>query len=209
MAWTSPRTWTTGELVTKAIMDTHVRDNLNAVHITQVTALPGSPFDGQLILFTDSTSAPTYVWQLRYNANSASSFKWEFVGGSSFNSAEVDIQYANITSYDMTNSPAAILAPLAGDYDVIVSGTNQRNSGNTSFWSYNKNGAGADDTIASGDSGAGTSVAGFVHTGSLWFVHRATLAVNDSMRIAYRASNSGTNHALDNARLRLLPFRVG
>lgn len=31
MAWTAPRTWTTGELVTKGIMDTHVRDNFNAV----------------------------------------------------------------------------------------------------------------------------------------------------------------------------------
>jgi len=28
MAWTDPRTWTIGEIVTKAIMDTHVRDNL-------------------------------------------------------------------------------------------------------------------------------------------------------------------------------------
>ena len=35
MAWTTPRTWTTGELVTKTIMDTHVRDNLSflgAIH---------------------------------------------------------------------------------------------------------------------------------------------------------------------------------
>ena len=29
MAWTTPRTWTTGEVVTKAIMDTHVKDNFN------------------------------------------------------------------------------------------------------------------------------------------------------------------------------------
>lgn len=29
MAWTTPRTWTDGEIVTKAIMDTHVRDNLD------------------------------------------------------------------------------------------------------------------------------------------------------------------------------------
>jgi hypothetical protein len=29
MAWTNPRTWSDGELVTKAIMDVHVRDNLN------------------------------------------------------------------------------------------------------------------------------------------------------------------------------------
>lgn len=31
MAWTAPRTWTTGELVTAAIMNTHVRDNLSAI----------------------------------------------------------------------------------------------------------------------------------------------------------------------------------
>lgn len=29
MAWTTPRTWTDGELVNKIIMDAHVRDNLN------------------------------------------------------------------------------------------------------------------------------------------------------------------------------------
>jgi len=31
MAWTTPRTWTLGELITKTIMDTHVRDNLLAL----------------------------------------------------------------------------------------------------------------------------------------------------------------------------------
>lgn len=29
MAWTAPRTWVTGELVTASLMNTHVRDNLN------------------------------------------------------------------------------------------------------------------------------------------------------------------------------------
>lgn len=32
MAWTAPRTWVASEVVTKALMDTHVRDNLNALH---------------------------------------------------------------------------------------------------------------------------------------------------------------------------------
>jgi len=31
MAWTAPRTWTDGELVNAAIMNPHVRDNLNAI----------------------------------------------------------------------------------------------------------------------------------------------------------------------------------
>jgi hypothetical protein len=30
MAWTAPRTWTAGEVVTAAILNTHVRDNLKA-----------------------------------------------------------------------------------------------------------------------------------------------------------------------------------
>ena len=29
MAWTTPRTYTTNEVISKAILDTHVRDNLN------------------------------------------------------------------------------------------------------------------------------------------------------------------------------------
>lgn len=31
MAWTAPRTWSTGELVTATIMNTHIRDNLDAL----------------------------------------------------------------------------------------------------------------------------------------------------------------------------------
>lgn len=31
MAWTTPRTWATSEIVTAAMMNTHVRDNLNAL----------------------------------------------------------------------------------------------------------------------------------------------------------------------------------
>ena len=39
MAWTTPRTWVDGELVTAALMNTHLRDNLNAVpHIIRKTA---------------------------------------------------------------------------------------------------------------------------------------------------------------------------
>lgn len=32
MAWTTPRTWTVGELVTASIMNTHVKDNFNALN---------------------------------------------------------------------------------------------------------------------------------------------------------------------------------
>lgn len=31
MAWTTPRNWTSGELVTEAMMDTHVKDNMTSL----------------------------------------------------------------------------------------------------------------------------------------------------------------------------------
>ncbi len=37
MAWTSPRTWVTGEVVTSALLNTHVRDNFNATAVAVVT----------------------------------------------------------------------------------------------------------------------------------------------------------------------------
>lgn len=44
MAWTTPRTWTTGETVTKTIMDTHVKDNLDYLK-TQTDRLSVSQID--------------------------------------------------------------------------------------------------------------------------------------------------------------------
>lgn len=34
MAWTTPRTWVAGELVTAALFNTHLRDNLNFLYAT-------------------------------------------------------------------------------------------------------------------------------------------------------------------------------
>ena len=34
MAWTTPRTWTVGEIVTASLLNTHVRDNLTAAYQT-------------------------------------------------------------------------------------------------------------------------------------------------------------------------------
>ncbi|CAB4190633.1 hypothetical protein UFOVP1196_80 [uncultured Caudovirales phage] len=67
MAWTTPRTWVSGELVTASMMNTHVRDNLNA--LTQATstitttgtqtalALPTGR--GDLVIFCNNASTLT------------------------------------------------------------------------------------------------------------------------------------------------------
>lgn len=40
MAWTTPRTWVTNELVTAAMMNTHVRDNLKHYQDTRYVSIP-------------------------------------------------------------------------------------------------------------------------------------------------------------------------
>mgnify|MGYP001592239233 CR=1 FL=1 len=42
MAWTAPRTWVTSELVTAAIMNTHIRDNLLALSTHEHTGAAGA-----------------------------------------------------------------------------------------------------------------------------------------------------------------------
>jgi hypothetical protein len=80
MPWTAPRTWLVNEVVTAGMMNAHVRDNLNAVNPDPATTLP-SPSHGLVALLVDSTTNPSYQWRFRYNANSTSPYKWEFVGG--------------------------------------------------------------------------------------------------------------------------------
>ena len=79
MAWTTPRTWTDGELVTKAIMDVHVRDNLNAARGTVIrktgdtsrasTITPTD--DPDLILPVVANDVFNIVWRLRITSASA------------------------------------------------------------------------------------------------------------------------------------------
>jgi len=73
MAWTTPRTWVTGEVPTAVLMNAHVRDNLNQTAVGLVTA------DGDIVAATGANVMK------RLAAMSGDVFKHE-VGG-----LEVDI----------------------------------------------------------------------------------------------------------------------
>jgi hypothetical protein len=72
MGWTAPRTWTDGELVTKAIMDVHIRDNQLAEgpHLIARKTADESDAVGTLQnddhLFTPSIPA-NEVWRLDWH----------------------------------------------------------------------------------------------------------------------------------------------
>lgn len=53
MAWTAPRTWVTGEVVTAALLNTHIRDNMNVLNPNSFTYIhaPGGAITAGSITF--------------------------------------------------------------------------------------------------------------------------------------------------------------
>ena len=86
-----------------------------------VTSLPANPVDGQEVDFLASATDGV-IWRLRYRAGSASSYKWEFVGGPPM------VRYAEgqfsarsvsawaVMSQDGSSPPPTVTVPLAGQY---------------------------------------------------------------------------------------------
>lgn len=118
----------------------------SAAGASLVTALPGSPTDGQEIIYTDSLTAPTYQWHLRYVSAKASN-KWIYLGGvplrgfTSANNGTTSSSYVTLT-----NDPS-ITIPIAGDYHINqnVSGQGTNQTGNRGFSSYSVGGTAAND----------------------------------------------------------------
>lgn len=109
-----------------------------------VTALPGSPTDGQEVIYTDSLTAPTYQWHLKYVSAKASN-KWIFVGGAPIVSEVATSEATNSSTYvALTTAGPSIAVPVAGDYIVshgFMTGTSNRGH----QMSYDIGGTGAVD----------------------------------------------------------------
>lgn len=85
------------------------------------TTLPALPADGQEHILVDSVTAPAYQWRFRYNAQSTSAYKWEFVGGAAW---EVFVAAGWGTAFGTANwtfhSPVmSMTVPRPGDYSVL------------------------------------------------------------------------------------------
>lgn len=82
-----------------------------------VTALPGSPVDGQEIYFQDAAMATDgVVWHLRYRVAAPGSFKWEFLGGSALHNLNGTSDSVTATTAVILPNTPLITVPLAGDY---------------------------------------------------------------------------------------------
>ena len=83
------------------------------------TTLPASPYDGQEAILVDSITAPTYQWRFRYNAQSTSPYKWEYVGGTSATAyiGTGESTTTTATWLDLATVGPRVIVPRAGDYD--------------------------------------------------------------------------------------------
>jgi len=85
-----------------------------------VTALPGSPADGQEVILCDDVSNPTYQWRLRYVANKTSN-KWLFIGGAPIFSLVSTVGTTGSSAYvALASAGPSITVPVAGDYFVRI-----------------------------------------------------------------------------------------
>lgn len=111
----------------------HHRINTHATRIEKVerrvkpysvvTALPASPVNGQIIYYQSAAMATDgIVWQFKYNSSSASTYKWEFVGGPQWSSNITTAEAPSGTGswLNLTTDGPKLVAPLAGDYYVRV-----------------------------------------------------------------------------------------
>jgi hypothetical protein len=90
-----------------------------ALGIPRVIALPASPVDGQEIIYV-ANAAKGVLWHLKYNAGSASAYKWERVGGERLATYSAAAVGATTTAY--VAAGLSLTNPLAGDYVVEFGG---------------------------------------------------------------------------------------
>src|SRR4051812_17764974 len=87
---------------------------------TLVSSLPVGPVDAQEIYYL-ADAANGVVWHLRYRAASASTYKWEFVGGAQLIDEIATEESGTSGTYGALTTPGpSITVPLAGDYDVTI-----------------------------------------------------------------------------------------
>jgi len=81
------------------------------------TTFPASPYDGQEYFYVaDATNG--IVWRFRYRAASASTYKWEFVGGSPLTAeiATAETMAGTATWTDLATAGPLVALPRTGDY---------------------------------------------------------------------------------------------
>ena len=172
-----------------------------------VTSLPADPVDGQVINYDTGTDG--VVWHFRYDAGSASAYKWQFVGGAPlYNEVTTDQGTASGVPTDLATVGPSLTNPLAGDW-IVEFGANMYSVTNNSaqIMALQVGGAGPADANAGILIGqpAGSNTA---HASGARVIRRTAIAASSAWVPKYWQLGGGTGQ-FRNRWITLTPIRVG
>ena len=181
-----------------------------------VTSLPGGPYDGQEIRFVADASNGV-IWHFRYRAASASTYKWEFIGGPPLYAvADTSGVLSSTGSYQDISSgagPSLTLPtlPNGGDFDVeVLAWAEVNNSGQvgSTLMSYAVGATAALDTDAATFT---SNSSGFVGANVASKRRKTAIAGGTTFTSKYKANGSLTAGACQwaNRVMAITPVRVG
>ena len=107
-----------------------------------------TPFDAlRVVLAVDTTNGIN--WEFKYRSGSASSYKWEYVGGAPmFAEVTTSETTSSLTYAALATAGPAITLPRAGDYLVEIGARVVAPASTTAYMSYDIGGTGAVDADA-------------------------------------------------------------
>lgn len=208
MAWTTPTVRATGDLITATIWNADIVNNMKWIGgaDSRGTSFPGSPVDGQIYHYVADATLGV-VWRFKYNAGSASSFKWEADGEQVPLVQEVDsTETTSTTTYtDLATVGPSVTVPLAGDYSITISAAIVPNTSvGTMQVSYSVGGTAASDNdsiYAVGYTGEARN-----HTRTR---RKNGLSASDLIRMKYKCVGTPGPATVQFRRLEVRPRRVG
>lgn len=171
-----------------------------------VTALPGSPVDGQECYYQNAAMAALGVaWHLRYRSAASGSYKWEYVGGPPYEShVDTSDTRSNSVYGALVSSPGPILVvPLAGDY--IVDQSASMEAAITTGWRGRVSFTGADATALIGSNSG--NAGGLAQGGS--FNRRQIATLTASTYTTLYRSDASQMISFWFRSLSITPVRVG
>jgi len=179
---------------------------------TLVTALPGSPTDGQEINYQSAGMATDgIIWRFRYRSASASAYKWEFIGGQAWSAEVATSQTRAATAYgDLATVGPTITAPLAGDFMLefgasVASDT----TSNGALVSPSVSGGSASSPVDADSASINVTVgAGAIYNASLSRKIRKNALTAADITLRYRCSTANTS-TFASRWLAVTPIRVG
>lgn len=175
-------------------------EELDALAVRSGDTLPSNPDHGELFVLT---VADGLAWNFRYNAGSASSFKWEFTGGPPLQAYSAGAVATASSSYTDLGGPAVTI-PLAGDYMVTISCTMGSSGADNMVMSFTVGGSAASDSDALGhiESSSGNVF------GSSRVVQKTGLAAATVLSTRYRNRSNVNFSSFSNRFISVEPIRV-